>query len=169
VAHVARQNRVRRAGIVSGAERRDELRSAIHLQEPRGVSHSPARPTRDGSEGQGMKKPVRLPCHSGPTNPNMPRCLGSRDVRAGSPQGITPPGLPRIRTCPLGHTARHVMSSLQGGTLSGSQPVVGADTAPTVGRMYPREWSPDGDAARAISSRCRPQTIGIESEQRSCL
>jgi hypothetical protein len=27
-------------------------------------------------------------------------------------RGIAPSGLPRIRTCPLGHAARHVMSSL---------------------------------------------------------
>jgi hypothetical protein len=40
---------------------------------------------------------------------------------------------------------------------------MGADTAPAVGRIDPREWSPDGDAARAISSRCRSQTIGIGS------
>jgi hypothetical protein len=80
--------------------------------------------------------------------------------RAGSPRGITRPGLPQIRTCPLGHTARHVMISLRDGTRIGSLPVVGADTAPAVGRIDPREWSPDGDAARAISSRCRSQTIG---------
>jgi hypothetical protein len=90
-------------------------------------------------------------------------------VRAGSPRGITRPGLPLIRTCPLGHTARHVMSSLRNGTLSGSQPVVGADTAPAVGRIDPRQWSPCGDAARAISSRYRSQTIGIGTEQQSCL
>src|SRR3954469_22352596 len=94
---------------------------------------------------------------------------GTGDFRAGWPRGIAPPGLPRIRTCPLGHTARHVMNSLRGGTLSESQPVVGADTVPTAGRTDPREWFPYGDAARAISSRCRSQTIGIETEQRSCL
>jgi len=87
----------------------------------------------------------------------------------GRPQGIAPLGLPQIRTCPLGHTARHVMSSLRGGTLSGSQPVVEADTAPARGRIGPREWSRDGDAARAISSRYRSQTSGIGTEQRSCL
>jgi hypothetical protein len=31
------------------------------------------------------------------------------------------------------------------------------------------EWFPDGVAARAVSSRYRSQTIGIETEQRSCL
>ena len=40
--------------------------------------------------------------------------------RAGWPQGIAPPGLPRIRTCPLRHTALHIMNSLRGGTLSES-------------------------------------------------
>ena len=64
------------------------------------------------------------------------------EFRAGWPRGIAPPGLPQIRTCPLGHTARHVTNSLRDGTLSGSQPVVGADTAPAVGRIDPREWSP---------------------------
>ena len=38
---------------------------------------------------------------------------GIRGDRAGSPWGITPPGLPQIRTCPLGHTARQVMFSLR--------------------------------------------------------
>jgi len=60
-------------------------------------------------------------------------------TQAGWPRRIAPPGLPQIRTCPLGHTAPHVMSSLRGGTLSGSQPVVGADTAPSVGRICPRK------------------------------
>jgi len=43
---------------------------------------------------------------------------GSLAFRAGWPQRIAPPGLPRIRTCPLGHTARHVMSSPRDGTPS---------------------------------------------------
>ena len=86
-------------------------------------------------------------------------------TQAGWPRGIAPRGLPRIRTCPFRHTAPHIMSSLRGGTLSGSQPVGGADTVPASGRIDPREWSPYGDAARAISSRCRSQTIGIGTEQ----
>ncbi len=90
---------------------------------------------------------------------------------AGVPLGITPwitpPRLPLIRTCPLGHKARHVMSSLRDGTLSGSQPVVGADTAPAVGSIDPREWYPDGDAAKAISSRCQSQTIS-HKPSKSC-
>jgi hypothetical protein len=40
---------------------------------------------------------------------------------AGSPQGISPPGLPQIRTCTFVHTARHIMSSLCDGTPSVSQ------------------------------------------------
>jgi hypothetical protein len=40
-------------------------------------------------------------------------------ARVGSPQGIAPPRLPQIRTCPLRHTARHVMKSLRAGTRSG--------------------------------------------------
>jgi hypothetical protein len=43
---------------------------------------------------------------------------GAEVERAGWPQGIAPLGLPRIRTCPLRHTALHIMSSLRGGTLS---------------------------------------------------
>jgi len=39
-------------------------------------------------------------------------------IGAGWPQGISPVGLPRIRTCPLGHTGRHVMNSLRDGTPS---------------------------------------------------
>ena len=30
-------------------------------------------------------------------------------IQAGSPQGIAPLELPQIRTCPLGHTARHIV------------------------------------------------------------
>src|SRR5271157_4921785 len=96
-------------------------------------------------------------------------CDLARQFRAGWPQGIAPLGLPRIRTCPFRHTARHVMSLLRGGTLSGPQSVVGADTVSASGRIDPREWSPYGDAARAISSRYRSQTIGIGTEQQSCL
>ena len=91
------------------------------------------------------------------------------EFRAGWPRGIAPRGLPRIRTCPFGHTALHIMSALRGGTLSGPQPVVGADTVPASGKIDPREWFPCGDAARAISSRYRSQTIGIGTEQLSCL
>ena len=40
--------------------------------------------------------------------------------QAGWPQGIAPLGLPRIRTCPLGHTAPHIMNSLRDGSLSES-------------------------------------------------
>src|SRR5271157_5922364 len=39
---------------------------------------------------------------------------------AGSPQGFAPLGLPQIRTCPFGHTARHIISSLRDGSLSES-------------------------------------------------
>src|SRR5208337_1902407 len=46
--------------------------------------------------------------------------LSGGNQRAGWPQGIAPLGLPRIRTCPLRHTALHIMSSLRGGTLSES-------------------------------------------------
>ena len=52
------------------------------------------------------------------------------------------PRLPLIRTCPLGHKARHVMSSLRDGTLSGSQPVVETDTAPAVGSIDPGNGTP---------------------------
>ncbi len=48
---------------------------------------------------------------------------------AGWPQGIAPPGLPRIRTCPLGHTARHIMKSLRDGSLSESAPHLVPDSA----------------------------------------
>src|SRR5271157_3264158 len=87
------------------------------------------------------------------------------EFRAGWPQGIAPLGLPQIRTCPFRHTAPHIMNALRDGTLSGSQPVVGADTVPASGRIDPREWSPYGVAGRAISSRYRSQTIGIGTEQ----
>src|SRR5271157_5000527 len=70
--------------------------------------------------------------------------LGDRRFRAGWPQGIAPLGLPQIRTCPFRHTAPHIMNALRDGTLSGSQPVVGADTVPASGRIDPREWSPYG-------------------------
>ena len=40
-----------------------------------------------------------------------PRSFEGSELRAGWPQGIAPPGLPRIRTCPIGHTARHVMNT----------------------------------------------------------
>src|SRR5208337_4590128 len=49
--------------------------------------------------------------------------------RAGWPQGIAPPGLPRIRTCPLRHTALHIMNSLRGDTLSESAIRLVPDTA----------------------------------------
>src|SRR5271157_5274104 len=41
-------------------------------------------------------------------------------VRAGCPQGITPLGVPQIRTCTFAHTAPHIMSSLRDGSLSES-------------------------------------------------
>ena len=68
-------------------------------------------------------RPVVLSARRGfePTRCGFGGHQGSGDrFGAGSPRGITPPGLPQIRTCPLGHTARHVMSSLRGCTLSGS-------------------------------------------------
>jgi len=49
---------------------------------------------------------------------------------AGWPQGIAPLGLPQIRTCPLGHTARHIMNSLRDGTPSGPLGEAGAETVP---------------------------------------
>src|SRR5271157_2491185 len=95
----------------------------------------------------------------------IPWYSGDMVFRAGWPQGIAPLGLPQIRTCPFRHTAPHIMNALRDGTLSGSQPVVGADTVPASGRIDPREWSPYGVAGRAISSRYRSQTIGIGTEQ----
>src|SRR5208337_3348484 len=55
--------------------------------------------------------------------------IGRGVQRAGWPQGIAPLGLPRIRTCPLGHTALHIMNSLRGGTLSESAIRLAPDTA----------------------------------------
>jgi hypothetical protein len=46
------------------------------------------------------------------------------EFRAGWPRGITPPGLPQIRTCPLRHTARHVMISPRYGTKADTCPVL---------------------------------------------
>jgi hypothetical protein len=46
---------------------------------------------------------------------------------------IAPPGFPPVRTRSLLHTARHVMGSLRDGTLTGSQPVVGANIAAGIG------------------------------------
>jgi len=54
------------------------------------------------------------------TEVNEPRQITFPEFRAGWPRGIAPPELPLIRTCPFRHTARHIMSSLRGGTLSGS-------------------------------------------------
>jgi transposase len=54
-------------------------------------------------------------------------------ARAGWPRGIAPPGLPQIRTCPLGHTARHIMLALRDGTPSGPLGEAGAETVPASG------------------------------------
>jgi len=53
-----------------------------------------------------------------------------KETKGGDEQGRV---APRSRTCPFGHAARHVSNSPQGGTLSGSQSVVGADTVPEDG------------------------------------
>jgi|SRR5271157_667430 len=53
--------------------------------------------------------------------------------RAGWPQGIAPVGLPLIRTRPLGHTARHITSSLRDGSLSESAIRLVPDAATVVG------------------------------------
>ena len=53
--------------------------------------------------------------------------------RAGWPQGIAPLGLPQMRTCPLGHTARHIMNSLRDGSLSESALRLVPDSATVVG------------------------------------
>ena len=52
------------------------------------------------------------------------RHLLTRVDKAGWPQGIAPPGLPQIRTCPLSHTAPHVMSTPRDGTRSATRPVL---------------------------------------------
>jgi hypothetical protein len=52
---------------------------------------------------------------------------------AGSPQGISPPGLPQIRTCTFVHTARHIMSSLCDGTPSVSEGGMGTSLNLDVG------------------------------------
>ena len=58
-----------------------------------------------------------------PSTPRRsPRSSGDAEFRAGWPQGIAPPGLPRIRTCPFRHTALHIMNSLRDGSLSESAP-----------------------------------------------
>jgi hypothetical protein len=42
----------------------------------------------------------------------------SSEFRAWWSQGIAPRGLQQMRMCPLGHTARHITTSLRDGTLS---------------------------------------------------
>ena len=59
--------------------------------------------------------------------------LDGQEFRAGWPQGIAPPGLPRIRTCPFRHTALHIMNSLRDGSLSESALRLVPDAATVVG------------------------------------
>ena len=66
-----------------------------------------------------------------PTRNDLPE--STHQFRAGWPQGIAPPGLPQIRTCPLGHTARHIMNSLRNGSLSDSALRLVPDSATVVG------------------------------------
>jgi len=61
------------------------------------------------------------------------RIMGLSEFRAGWPQGIAPLGLPRIRTCPLRHTARHIMNSPRDGSLSKSALRLVPDSATVVG------------------------------------
>src|SRR5271166_554680 len=67
------------------------------------------------------------------------RVAACPEFRAGWPQGIAPPGLPRIRTCPFRHTALHIMNSLRDGSLSESAIRLVPDAA-TVGGSCPRLW-----------------------------
>jgi len=61
------------------------------------------------------------------------------EFQAGWPQGIAPPGLPRIRTCPFRHTVLHIMNSLRDGSLSESALRLVPDAATVVGSC-PRLW-----------------------------
>ena len=64
---------------------------------------------------------------------NAVQAMTGQEFRAGWPQGIAPLGLPQIRTCPLGHTARHIMHSLRDGSLSESALRLVPDSATVVG------------------------------------